>query len=149
MKLNTLKGDPVLLEALEAHMPVINYRRMETVLVIEDHPDLGRALSLQLEAAGLNVALAKDGIEGLEKIQLLEPELIVLDIHLPRLHGFRLLERLRKQPNLRDSPILAMTGDPDPEIEARAEQWGIRGFFRKPVPRRVFVKAVLDILAGY
>jgi two-component system, chemotaxis family, chemotaxis protein CheY len=148
MKLDTLMGGPVLLEALEDQMPVINYRRLETVLVIEDHPDLGRALTMQLEAAGLNVALAKDGIEGLEKIWLLEPELIVLDIHLPRLHGFRLLERLRRQPNLKDCPILAVTGDPDPAIEARAEQWGIRGFFRKPVPRRVFVKAVLDILAG-
>jgi CheY-like chemotaxis protein len=140
--------DAVILEALENELPTRNYQRLETVLVIEDHPDLNRALCLRLEKAGLNVARAYDGIEGLDKVALLEPEVIVLDIHLPRLHGFRLIERLRRNPRLMEAPIIAITGDPNPEIERRAERWGIRRFFRKPVDQRELARSVLEVLQG-
>lgn len=141
--------DLQLLEQLEEERITCSYQRLETVLVIEDHLDLNRSLALRLEHAGLNVAQAHDGVDGLDKIRSLEPDVIVLDLHLPRLHGFRLLERLRRQPNLEQAPIVVITGDPDPEVEQRAERWGIRRFFRKPVRQREVVESVLEILERY
>jgi len=138
----------MVLEQLDRERTAGCYQRLETVLVVEDHPELNEALSLRLERAGLNVARAHDGIEALEKVRLLEPDLILLDIHLPRLHGFRLLERLRRLA-VDDIPILAMTGDPDPQVEERVERWGIRRFLRKPVDQRALVDTVLDVLEGY
>ncbi len=128
---------------------LLEYQRMETVLVIEDQEDLNRALALRLQAAGLGVACAFDGIAGLEKIKRLEPDVIVLDLRLPRLHGFKLLHALRGQRNLREAPIVVITGDPDPEIEQRARRWGIRRVFRKPASMRDVVQEVLDSIEGY
>ena len=119
----------------------VSYQRLETALVIEDQIDLNRALSLRLEKAGLNVASAYDGLTGLDKVKDLEP-----DIHLPRLHGFKLLHRVRALRNLHDAPIIAITGDPDPRIEERAKRWGIRSFFRKPVDQRELVREVIEAL---
>ena len=125
------------------------YQRLETVLIIEDHADLNRALTFRLQHAGLNVACAYDGLAGLEKIRHLAPDVIVLDIHLPRLHGFKLLHRLRQEPNLRDAPIVAITGDPTLEVEERALRWGVKRVFRKPVSASELVSSVLDLIGGY
>ena len=135
-------------ELLDGEAPALNYQRLETVLIIEDQQDLNRALALRLQAEGLNVACAYDGPAGLDKIQLLEPDCVVLDLRLPGLDGFKLLHAVRNQLNLGEAPTLVMTGDPDPRIEERAERWGIRKVFRKPVALGMVVQEVLDTLKG-
>lgn len=134
------------LEELEVQGEELNYQRLETVLVVEDQRELNRALALRLTAEGLNVASAYDGITGLDKVRELEPDLIVLDLRLPRLHGFKLLHAVRNQWNLEEAPIVVLTGDPDPEIDKRAAGWGIRRVFRKPVDLREVVREVLATL---
>lgn len=145
---HTELDDGSTLAGLEDEIQEFNYRRLETVLVIEDHEDLNRALALRLEAEGLTVASAYDGIAGLDKIRRLEPDAIVLDLRLPRMHGFKMLHALRTHRNLREAPIIVVTGDPDPEIEKRAHSWGVARIFRKPVEQASVVQAVLEVLRG-
>ena len=140
---------PAALELLEVEAMPETYQRLETVLIIEDQEDLNRALALRLEHEGLSVICAYDGIAGLEKARLLEPEVIVLDLRLPRMHGYRLMQLLRQEPDLRDTPIILMTGDQSPELEKNAKAWGIEQVFRKPVKQRELVEAVSRTLAGY
>lgn len=125
-----------------------DYLRLRTVLLIEDERALNASLAMRMDHAGLNVVCAYDGLEGLQKIHLEDPDAIVLDLGLPGLHGFKLLHRLRNIPTLGEAPILVVTGNPDPAIERRAAGYGVRKVLRKPVRQRIVVESVLDMLEG-
>jgi CheY-like chemotaxis protein len=70
-------------------------RRLQVVLLIEDDRELADALAVRLQGTGLTVARAQDGASGLEKVRLLHPDLIILDLRLPRMEGDRFLHFLR------------------------------------------------------
>ena len=118
------------------------------MLIIEDHADLSRALAVRIEAAGLEVASAYDGVSGLEGVQRLDPAVIVLDINLPRMNGLKLLQRLRAQKMGRDIPVIVMTGGSDPAVEDKATRWGVSRVFKKPVDQRELAQAVIDLVDG-
>ena len=117
-----------------------------TVLVVDDDQHFTRPLARHLTSEGINVITANDGISGIDKVLLEDPDVILLDIHVPRLHGFKFLHWLRGQLGNRAVPVVVLTGDPDPRIEERAKRWGVGKVFRKPVSHRQLVKAIRDIL---
>jgi signal transduction histidine kinase/CheY-like chemotaxis protein len=84
-------------------------RDMETVLVVEDDPRSAELLTLYLESAGYRIALARDGVEGLEQARRLRPRAVVLDILLPRVDGWDLLARLKADPATADSPVVVVS----------------------------------------
>lgn len=131
---------------LERMDDVIDYRRLETVLVVEDQLKLNRALSLYLGAAGLDVASAHDGMTALRRVRDVDPDVIVLDLALPKLHGFKFLHAMRVDECLRDVPVIVLTGDPSSSVDERASGWGVRRVFRKPAPLRDVVDEVLESL---
>lgn len=145
-KLDSARGS-MLMEA-DADQIIGDYQRLETVLIVEDERDLNQALSVRLQAAGVNVASAYDGIAGLEKVGHLEPDLIILDLKLPRLHGYKLLESLRLNGQIVEAPIVIMSGDPSPDLEAKARHWGVSRVFRKPVRVSEVAAEVVAMLNG-
>ena len=83
---------------------------MPRVLVVEDNSDLAYGLQNNLEIEGYQVELAADGETGLEKAKGWEPDLIILDLMLPDLDGYRVLQHLRKEGVLTPVLILDRTG---------------------------------------
>jgi CheY-like chemotaxis protein len=79
------------------------------VLVIEDDADVREALSDALEGSGLSVALAVDGLDGLEQLERERPAVILLDLRMPRLGGEGFLERLRADPRFDAIPVITMS----------------------------------------
>lgn len=79
---------------------------MTAVLVVEDDPDIWRSLEMLLGRAGYRALWATDGVEGLERFAEERPDLVVLDVALPRLDGWQVLERIRY---LSDVPVLVLT----------------------------------------
>jgi DNA-binding response OmpR family regulator len=77
------------------------------VLVIEDDDDLARLLGMQIGALGLDVQRAATGGEGLRLAREIHPDLVVLDLGLPDLHGSLVLAELRTQPETHDCPVIA------------------------------------------
>lgn len=73
---------------------------MARVLVVDDEPDIRGFLAPVLECEGFEVDTAVDGVEALDKISACRPELVLLDLMMPRLDGYGVLERLRDQPRL-------------------------------------------------
>lgn len=115
--------------------------------MIEDDESLRVALTLRLEAEGYRVHAAADGIDGLRSLCLRDPALVVLDLGLPRMHGFKLLEHLRR--NVRYSgPILVITGSDDRRVVERAPDLGVKRVLHKPVGLRTVSDAVRDLLAS-
>jgi CheY-like chemotaxis protein len=80
------------------------------VLMIDDDPNTVKYLSVVLEENGYEVAAAYDGREGLEKIKEIHPDLVVLDVMMPKKTGFTLFRQLRKEEEFKDLPILMLTG---------------------------------------
>lgn len=121
-------------------------RRLQTVLLIEDDRELAHALVLRLQVAGLIVARAHDGPSGLEKLRLLHPELIILDLRLPRMDGDRFLHFLRRTPAHSAVPVIVITGASDAALLEKVEHWGISRLMRKPVSPKELMRAALDLL---
>jgi DNA-binding response OmpR family regulator len=79
------------------------------VLVVDDDPDLVETVSMNLEAKGYEVGKAYDGLEAVDSIQARRPDVIVLDVMMPRKNGYELCEDLKNDPQYKDIPILMLT----------------------------------------
>jgi CheY-like chemotaxis protein len=82
---------------------------MTKVLIVEDNADARVLMRSILKQEQLDVVLAKDGVEGLERARTESPDLIITDISMPRLTGGEMIRKLRESPEHKDVPILAIT----------------------------------------
>ncbi len=111
-----------------------------TVLVAEDHRDSRDALRALLEASGYCVHLAVDGAEAVEQALALRPDLILMDIMMPRLDGLSATRRLREEPAMASTPILALTAMDNAREPALAA--GCDDYLRKPIDVPRFFETV-------
>ena len=81
----------------------------KTVLLIEDEPLLANLLKQRIEKEGFKVILNRDGEEALKTLHEVKPDLILLDIILPKISGFELMETLRADPQLERAPIIIIS----------------------------------------
>jgi diguanylate cyclase (GGDEF)-like protein len=81
----------------------------ETILVVDDDPDIARFVEVNLRSAGYDVSVAGDGEEALSKADELHPDLVLLDVMMPRIDGFEVAQRLRKNPKTANTSIIMLT----------------------------------------
>ena len=111
-----------------------------TVLIIEDDKLLLAAMSRRFRRAGIGVLLAADGTEGLRCALSGSADAVLLDLGLPGMRGFKLLHELRaREPYL---PVIIVTGDLSPEIDRRAEDYGVITVFRKPFSTDLLIRTI-------
>ncbi len=79
------------------------------ILVVDDDPDLVETVAMMLESKGCEVGMAYDGIEGEESIKQRRPDLVILDIMMPRKDGYVLCAELKADPKTRDIPVVLLT----------------------------------------
>ena len=104
-----------------------------TVLVVEDYEDMSLALRLALEGSGYHILEAPDGAKAVEIAERERPEIILMDLSLPVMDGLAATERIRSNPELRDTIIVAVTAHNDQDYRARALAAGCNAFVSKPV----------------
>jgi two-component system chemotaxis response regulator CheY len=121
---------------------------LATILAIEDDASFRDLLELHLHAAGHTVRTAADPEEGLRALLEDPPELILLDLDLPYLNGFEVLEALRSDDASRGIPVIVITGHAEFEAYERCRKIGIDGFASKPLKREELLRAVEKALAG-
>lgn len=119
---------------------------MANILAIEDDPSFRDLLELHLGFAGHKVRAAADPAEGLRALLESPPDLILLDLDLPYLSGFEVLEALRSEKASRKIPVVVVTGHMDSEAFERCRKIGIDGFATKPLKREDLVDAVAKAL---
>jgi diguanylate cyclase (GGDEF)-like protein len=81
----------------------------ESILVVDDDPDIARFVEVNLRSAGYDVSVASDGEQALEKAGLLRPDLVLLDVMMPRIDGFEVAHRLRRNPQTANTSIIMLT----------------------------------------
>lgn len=79
------------------------------VLIVDDDPDLVEAVAMNLAAKGFAVGKAYDGVEAWDSIKARRPDLIVLDVMMPRKDGYQVCDELKKDPTWKDIPVIMLT----------------------------------------
>jgi len=102
------------------------------ILVVEDYLDTREMYVEFLALNGYDVIAAEDGLEALRIAQALRPDVVVLDIALPRMDGFSVLRRMRADPKLREVPVLTLSASVEEDYEDSALKAGATKALRKP-----------------
>ncbi len=119
----------------------------QRVLVVEDSAVIRRLIEVCLRPADLEVLMREDGPSGLAAAQTENPDLLVLDIGLPEMDGWQVLDHLRSVPETRTLPVLVLTAHAEEESRRRADEGGADAFVTKPFQPNDFRQEVLSLLA--
>ena len=114
-----------------------------SVLVVEDDPDLRAMFRTALALSGFDVRVASDGLEALHRVDSNPPDLIVLDIVMPRLDGIAVAKEIAAQAHTRNIPIVVVTGS-----AVQLDFVNVKCVLRKPVGGAELVRAVEACLAS-
>ena len=104
----------------------------ETILVVDDDPDIARFVEVNLRSAGYEVSVAGDGEEALERATEIRPDLVLLDVMMPRLDGFEVAQRLRKNPQTANTSIIMLTAKALSSDKVTGLQSGADDYIIKP-----------------
>ncbi|MCC6484056.1 MAG: response regulator [Armatimonadetes bacterium] len=102
------------------------------ILAVDDEKHIVRLVQVNLERQGYDVVTANDGREALEKVASENPDLVVLDVMMPYMDGFEVLQNLRRNPNTRDIPVIMLTAKAQDADVFRGWQSGVDCYLTKP-----------------
>ena len=121
---------------------------MSTILVVEDSVAQREMIIDLLQGSGLTVEVANDGVEALESIQGQPPDLIVLDIVMPRMNGYEVCRRIKSDPSTQDVPVVLCSS----KGEEFDRYWGMKqgadAYIAKPFQPTELVGTVKQLLRG-
>ena len=107
-------------------------RTVPLVMVVDDSLTVRKITSRMLIREGFEVATAKDGVDGLQQLQDIQPDIILLDIEMPRMDGFEFARNVRADPKARDIPIIMITSRTADKHRNRAMELGVNEYMGKP-----------------
>ena len=119
------------------------------ILAVDDQRHIARLVQIHLEGAGYEVALAYDGAEALEKVQDFRPDLVILDVMLPKMDGFEVLRRLKGDPETEPIPVIMLTAKSESDDALRGYDRGAQWYLSKPVDPLELLAFVKNVLGPF
>lgn len=119
---------------------------LPSVLLVEDNKDLCEMLRLQLDDK-FNIYVAHDGVEGLKKVHLYHPDMIVTDQMMPNMDGMEMLQRIRKDFQVSHIPVIILTAKGNDEAKTKAISMGANAYITKPFSKEYLVARIEQLLA--
>ena len=119
-------------------------RARPLVMIVEDEPDVLLVLRINLQAAGLDTALAADGVTALRRIELEKPDVVLLDLMLPVMDGWAVLAELNNRSDA--PPVIVCTAKRSPRDIARARELGAAEYLTKPFDVERLVGSIQEVL---
>ena len=110
---------------------------MARILVVDDEPDIVRVVVKIMEARGHTVATAKDGAEAIERVKADPPDVVILDLNLPKIDGYEVCKRIKGDPATQHVPVVMMTAayvsveDAQTGSLAGADEYVVKPFLRE------------------
>lgn len=117
-----------------------------SVLIVDDHEQNLELLQAYLEELGCRISLARDGVQAVEAVEGETPDLVLLDVMMPRLSGFQVCEKIKSDPATRDVPVVMVTALGEISDVERAVDAGADDFLTKPVHQIELVTRVKSLL---
>jgi two-component system alkaline phosphatase synthesis response regulator PhoP/two-component system response regulator VicR len=116
------------------------------ILFVDDEADLVSTVKCRLKWADFDVVTAPNGKEGLDKAETEKPNLILLDTNMPVMNGYEMLEQLRKNPQLKNIPVIMLTAMCEAQDIAKASSYDIADYVTKPFDFTELVEKITNIL---
>jgi two-component system alkaline phosphatase synthesis response regulator PhoP len=116
------------------------------ILVVEDEAELTGAIQIRLEQAGYEVLVAYDGQQGLEKARGENPDLIVLDLMLPKMDGYKVCRMLKFDEKYKKIPVVMLTARAQEKDESLGYEVGADAFITKPFKYQVLLSKIRELL---
>ncbi len=120
---------------------------MAKILIVDDETEFVEMVAFRLAKAGYEVATAADGEEGLEKVRLINPDLVLLDIWMPKKDGYQVIQELKQVPETARIPIIFLTASTLPQTLEKIKAAGAADYILKPFDPPALMdklKAVLE-----
>ena len=118
------------------------------ILLVDDEEDMVYAVKMQLEAKGYEVITATDGQAALDKARQESPDLIILDLMLPKMHGYMVCRMLKFDEKYKHIPIVMFTARIQKEDEKLGYEVGANAYITKPFDPEVLLGKVAELLAN-
>jgi twitching motility two-component system response regulator PilG len=112
------------------------------VMVIDDSPTIRKAVSIGLEAEGYHVVTAVDGVDALRRLEETQPDLILLDITMPGMDGYKLCRKIRSMERTKAIPVVMLSGKDGFFDKVRGRMAGCTDYITKPFASRVLLDTV-------
>lgn len=117
---------------------------MVKVLYVEDEPAQRELVNQLLLLAGVEVELADNGIDGVQKAQSWQPDVILMDLRMPGLNGFEAIEQIRETPDIKDTPIIILSAWTGARLDDEAAELGVHRCITKPFDLEELVNAIMS-----
>lgn len=123
---------------------------MKRILIVEDEEIITDLIQKKLSDEGYEVSSAKDGVEGLEKMKEIKPDLILLDIIMPKMGGFEVMKEMSKTPGLKRIPVIIISNSGQPIELEQAKKLGAKDWLIKTEfdPQEVVEKVKKQLETG-
>ena len=118
-----------------------------SVLVVDDDPVILRLLEVNFELEGIRVTTAVDGAEGLRRVRVDHPDLVISDIMMPNVNGLELLAALKGAPDTMDLPVILLSAKAQVADVQRGMDLGADDYVTKPFDPLELIDRVYDVLA--
>lgn len=118
------------------------------VLLAEDDAHIVESLTFVLDRNGFEVESALDGEEAIRCLRSNPPDIMILDVMLPKVNGFEVLKLVKADAALRSLPVIVLTAKGQPQDRRMAEEIGVEGFMTKPFSNRDVVEALRRVTAA-
>jgi chemosensory pili system protein ChpA (sensor histidine kinase/response regulator) len=112
------------------------------ILVVDDSVSVRTVVARLMQRQGWKVRTAKDGVEAIERVHTRKPDLIILDVEMPRMNGYELMSSLRAQDAFKETPVIMLTSRATAKHRKKAEALGVNGFMTKPYRDEEFIALV-------
>ena len=119
----------------------------QRILIVDDEPSIVKMVGKRLEVEGFDVLIAMDGQEGLAKAQAESPDLIILDLMLPKLNGYEICTMLKQDTRYQKIPILLLTAKAQSKDEQLGMECGANAYMRKPFQAKELIEKIRLLLA--
>lgn len=122
---------------------------MKTILIVEDDANLCELIKLRLEEHNFNVIDVADGMQTFKKMRKVKPDLIILDVMLPKMDGYKLCGFLKNYDPYRDIPIIIFTALSGSESKKFAKEMGAEAYIAKPFDAKVLINKINELLRDH
>jgi two-component system chemotaxis response regulator CheY len=119
---------------------------MKRILIVDDSRTIRNLILLSLGLTSFSVYQAEDGQEALDLLGEVNPDLLITDVHMPRLDGLQLIERVRNSERFKALPILVLSTETEREYKLKARSAGATGWISKPIEAALLINAIHRVL---
>ena len=121
---------------------------VRTVMIVDDSVTVRKVTSRLMERQGWDVVTAKDGLDAVTQLQDIYPDIVLLDIEMPKIDGFEVLRRVRADERLKNLPIIMITSRTGEKHQQQALELGVNKFLGKPFQEANLISTIEEVIGG-